>query len=242
MNPRNKKILETDLYNPIKNHLELNGYSVQGEVADCDVVARKNDETVIIELKTTFSIKLLTQAVKRQDISDSVYVAIPFIPGKKRRGDFKDMYRILKRLSLGLIFVRFLKTKTRVEIIFHPGPYQRRKNNRKKNHLIREFSGRLTDENTGGSTSAGKKITLYRQEAVRIALLLDFLKEASPKILKEYGCSDNTTSVLYQNHYGWFERVRRGIYSLHPHGRDCIQEYPELIKILKKSLKNKIKI
>jgi len=42
---------ETDLFPPIKKHLEASGYTVRAEVRDCDITAFKDDELIIIELK-----------------------------------------------------------------------------------------------------------------------------------------------------------------------------------------------
>ena len=54
------------------------GYEVKGEVGAADVVARRGAEApLIVELKTGFSLQLMHQAVARQRISDSVYVAVP---------------------------------------------------------------------------------------------------------------------------------------------------------------------
>ena len=53
-------IRETDLYEPVKRYLEHQGYTVNAEVAGCDVTARKDDELVLIELKTSFSTALLS--------------------------------------------------------------------------------------------------------------------------------------------------------------------------------------
>ena len=67
---------ETDLYAPIKSYLEGQGYDVKGEVADCDVVAvRRGEDPVVVELKTSFSLQLIFQAVRRQALTDTVYVA-----------------------------------------------------------------------------------------------------------------------------------------------------------------------
>ena len=69
---------ETDLYEPIKALLESQGYAVKAEVGPADVVAVRDDEPpVIVELKTAFSLSLLHQAIERQAITDSVYVAVP---------------------------------------------------------------------------------------------------------------------------------------------------------------------
>lgn len=47
---------ETDLYPPVKRYLEGPGYTVKGEVDDCDVVAvRRGEEPVVVELKLTLN-------------------------------------------------------------------------------------------------------------------------------------------------------------------------------------------
>ena len=53
---------ETQLYPPVKQYLVGNGYEVQAEVLDCDVVATKGDEIVAVELKTGANMQLLVQA------------------------------------------------------------------------------------------------------------------------------------------------------------------------------------
>ena len=98
-------IRETDLYEPVKRYLEHQGYTVNAEVAGCDVTARKDDELVLIELKTSFSTALLVQAIKRQRVSDTVYVAIPVRQGRKWPHNIKGIRLLLRRLELGLILV-----------------------------------------------------------------------------------------------------------------------------------------
>ena len=69
---------ETALYAPIKAFLEGQGYEVKSEIANCDVVALRDGEPpVIVELKSAFSLPLLLQGVRRQAISDCVYLAFP---------------------------------------------------------------------------------------------------------------------------------------------------------------------
>ena len=93
---------ETDLFEPIKLYLESHGYKVDAEVRNCDVVATKDEDLIIIELKTSINMKLLIQATQRQAISNSVYVAIPEPKNKLR---FKDTKYLLKRLELGLLII-----------------------------------------------------------------------------------------------------------------------------------------
>ena len=74
---------ETDLYAPVKAWLEARGFEVKAEVGAADVVAVKaGEEPVIIELKTSFSLVLLQQAVARQAVTDAVYVAVPRWKGR----------------------------------------------------------------------------------------------------------------------------------------------------------------
>ena len=45
---------EADLYLPLKRFLESQGYEVKGEVQDCDVLAVRGTEAlVVVELKLT---------------------------------------------------------------------------------------------------------------------------------------------------------------------------------------------
>jgi len=225
------KIKESELYDPIKYYLEHQGYSVHGEVRNCDITATKDDELIIIELKTTFSIALVMQAIERQEITDSVYVALPVFGNKVYHRQFKGISKLLKRLELGLLFVRFLKTKTNIEIVFHPKIYQRRKNLKKRRDIIREKNARFGDFNKGGSPAKAEKITAYKQNAIQIAVLLNQLEKASPAQLRKIGTCNNTQSILSNNYYGWFEKVKRGVYKLHPHGKECLHNYPKLIEL-----------
>ncbi|HBN82321.1 MAG TPA: hypothetical protein DDZ89_00600, partial [Clostridiales bacterium] len=97
---------ETELYKPVKELFEKMGYTVNGEVTDMDVTAVRGDELIVVEMKTGFNVTLLLQAVKRQKITEQVYVAIPRPTYKKRFSqDFKDKEYLIRRLSLGLILV-----------------------------------------------------------------------------------------------------------------------------------------
>ena len=51
----------------------------------------------------------------------------------------------------------------------------------------------------------------------------------SPKQLRDLGCHPKTQNILYANHYGWFERVRRGVYRLDGAGLAALGEYGEVV-------------
>jgi hypothetical protein len=71
------KILEIDLYNPVRDVFVEQGYTVRSEVKDCDITAIKDDELVVVELKRNLSVSLLAQAARRQKAADLVYIAVP---------------------------------------------------------------------------------------------------------------------------------------------------------------------
>lgn len=223
------KILEEDLYRPIYNYLVEQGYRVHSEVKNCDVTAVKEDELIVIELKRSFNAKLLMQATRRQRAADSVYVAIPRPKGGARSADWNDMCHLLRRLELGLIVVSFRSGMAEAEVVFHPAPFERTKSKGMRHSILREISGRYGDFNVGGSTKR-KIMTAYRENSVHIACCLEKFGPLSPAALKKLGTGSKTSSILTKNFYGWFERVSRGLYALHPQGREGMKHYPELVK------------
>lgn len=217
---------ETDLYGPIRDYLVAQGYEVQGEVRDCDIVARKGDDLIVIELKRSFNATLLIQATDRQRITDSVYVALPGSARRGRKGRWRGIQRLLRRLELGLITVTFQDSPV-VEIIFHPLPYQRQKRAKRRRAVIREMSARTGDYNQGGS-ARGKRMTAYRENAIHIACCLEALGPSAPRQLRALGTGGRTTRILSSNFYGWFRRVDRGIYELTATGHAEMASHGEL--------------
>ncbi len=224
---------ESDLFDPIKKYLEGQGYSVHGEVKNCDVVARKDDELILIELKNSISLSLILQAVERKEISESVYIAVPVPVGKQAPANFRRVKNLLRRLEIGCILVDFLKTKTKVRIELQPFPFTSTTAHRKKRALLREIDGRYAEFNKGGEPVAAEKITAYKQEALRIAHFLQQHGFASPSQLRKSGTSEKTQSILSRNVYGWFERERRGVYRLHPQGGAALAHYAGTLKDFK---------
>ncbi len=213
---------ETELFDPVKVWLEKRGYTVRGEVRGCDLIAKKDDEVIAIELKLRLNLELLIQAAKRQRLSEAVYVAVPAKQRKNR--NWRGIRHLLRRLELGLILVHYSLKEPQVEIIFHPIPLQRRKIKRDRALVIREVEGRETNYNKGGSVRK-EIVTAYRQEAIHIACCLDRFGELSPKSLREMGTGDRTGSILSSNFYGWFSRVSHGIYALTGKGRDDLVRF-----------------
>lgn len=222
--------LETDLYRPVHDYLVKQGYTVRAEVNHCDIAAVKGDDLIMVELKRAINITLLAQAVERQKITDSVYVAVPR-PANMRKWmvQTKSVQLVLKRLEIGLILVSTKSSKTSVEVLFHPIPYDRRKHKSVHRAVITEIANRSGDFNEGGSCRR-KLVTAYRENAIHIACCLCEHGPLSPKDLRSLGTGKKTLSILYTNVYSWFERVGRGLYTLNSKGREEIGAYGELVE------------
>ena len=220
-------MLETELSAPVKAYLESHGYQVNCEVKDCDIVATRGDDLIIVELKMSVNLTLLVQATKRQSISDSVYVAVP-APTKRNR-QWRGTLTVLKRLEVGLLLVEEGAMGMVVSKQFDPIPYQRKKNTRSRRALLTEVADRSGDYNVGGSTKT-TLMTAYRENAILIACCLSKLGPSSPKSLRNLGTGDKTTSILSANHYGWFQRVEKGVYELTDQGDFESRSFKQIYK------------
>lgn len=206
---------ETDLYVPVKRHLELQGYEVKAEVRGCDVVAVRGVEVpLIVELKLGLTLQLLYQAVDRMAISPHVYIAVP----RPKRGVTADALKLCRRIGLGLIVV---SPSGSLEVLADPVPYAPRPNVKKRGLLLREFSKRNGDPNVGGSNKT-PLMTAYRQDAIKCAV---HLVQAGPSRVRDVKAStgvDRAATILRDNVYGWFCKVERGIYNVTPVGKNAI--------------------
>ena len=217
---------ETELYEPLKAYLEAQGYEVKGEVLAADLVARRGDEDpLIVELKTGFSLTLIHQRVERQQLTDFVYLAVPRGQGARWSRSLADNTTLCRRLGLGLITVR--QKDAFVEVHVDPAPYRPRKIKQHKARLLREFARRVGDPNTGGSVRTSL-VTAYRQDALRCAACLSRLGPTKGAIVaKETGVA-KATRIMADDHYGWFERVATGVYALTPQGAQALVAYGEV--------------
>jgi len=228
-------ILEEELYIPIKKYFEKKGFKIKGEVMNCDIAGVKGDTLIIVEMKRNFSLKLLYQAIERQKITDYVYAAIPR-PKNFKKKEVKSMLDILKRLNIGLIAVSFGQKRTMVQIVLNPVPKKiKQKNGLKEKALLREFSERKGDFNIGGKNKT-KIATAYREKSIEIACFLEILGKAKGSELKKIGCDKNANSIMYNNFYGWFNKISRGIYILSEKGQNYLdgEEFSDIIQFYRK--------
>jgi hypothetical protein len=211
---------ETDLYPPIKAFLEDQGYVVKSEVGAADVVALRGAEPpVVVELKLGFSLALFHQCLARLKVTDDVYLAVARAPGKRFAKALKDNTAMARRLGLGLITVRL--SDALVEVHCDPGPYAPRKSAKRQKQLLREFARRQGDPNDGGQTRAGL-VTAYRQDALKLALyLFEVGASKGADVARETEVAV-ATRMMRDNHYGWFEKVDKGVYGLTPAGAEAV--------------------
>ncbi|CAI9412642.1 hypothetical protein ANOBCDAF_02746 [Pleomorphomonas sp. T1.2MG-36] len=211
-------LVETDLYLPVKRHLESLGLTVKGEVKGCDLVGLSDGEpelVVIGELKRAFTLELVLQAVDRTAAADEVWLAIGASKrGRGREGDPR-VRKLCRFLGFGLIAV----TPTGlVEVIVEPAPWKPRRDGRRRSRIVEEFRRRRGDPIPGGSTRL-PQMTAYRQQALAVASALRD-GPLRPRDLKPI--APDAAKILQADVYGWFERVERGIYRLTDGGKAAL--------------------
>ncbi|MCD7903980.1 MAG: DUF2161 family putative PD-(D/E)XK-type phosphodiesterase [Clostridiales bacterium] len=206
---------ERDLYEPVKTLFESQGYKVKGEVKNCDIAACRGNEIIVCELKLHFNLKLVYQLLERKTASPVVYGAV-LMP--KQRRNRQNILRLIKEVDCGLIFVS--EQTALAEIAYNPSG-GKNKDTKKSKRLKKEFDSRSFD-NTGGINKTSL-MTAYREQSIKLAVYLEALGEASPKKLRALGFSENTGAVLNDNYYGWFSKVKRGVYTLSDLGRAALK-------------------
>ncbi len=217
------KLKETDLYPAVKTLLETQGYEVKGEIGAIDIVAMKDGgPPLIVELKTGFSLSLFHQAVERQAISDIIYIAVPYLTGRQFQTSLKRNTSLCRRLGLGLLTVR-LKDQL-VQIHCDPVPYQPRKSKEKTARLLKEFAKRVGDPNRGGATRQGL-MTAYRQDALRCARVLVENGPSKAAHVARLAPTERARPIMADDHYGWFEKITRGVYSITPRGIEAVSNH-----------------
>lgn len=213
---------EVDLYPDLKAFLEGQGYEVKAEIGACDVMAVRGVEPpVIVEMKLSFSLALVMQGVARQSLFDTVYLAVPQ-PKKGWPARYKDIVAVCRRLGLGLLAVR---PGQGVEAHLDPGPYLPRRNVARAGKLLREFQRRVGDPNQAGSTGV-KRMTVYRQDALRCLNLLAGGAMKGAEVARATGVARATT-LMRDDHYGWFERLEKGVYGLTVAGQAALTAHAD---------------
>jgi hypothetical protein len=215
--------LETALYLPVKRFLEKLGFTVKGEIGGCDLVALSAGDPPIVvigELKLSFNLELVLQAVDRAGACDEVWIAAKLSArGKGRESDAR--YRNLcRRLGFGMLAVT---SSGAVEVIVKPATTAPRRNPKKRSRLVSEHQRRKGDPVLGGSTRA-PIMTAYRQQALTCAAAL---AQGPQRVRDLKPDNPDAAKILLHNVYGWFARVERGIYQLTAAGHAALKRWPQ---------------
>jgi hypothetical protein len=210
--------LESDLYPPIKRHLESLGLEVKGEVCSCDLVglAEGEPELVVIgEMKLGFTLELVLQGVDRTAACDEVWLAVA--ASKRGRGRESDgrVKKLCRFLGFGLLVVT---AAGGVEVVVEPEPWKPRRDGKRRSRIVAEHRRRRGDPVVGGSTRL-PQMTAYRQQALGLARALTDAP-GRPRDLR--AASPDAAKILQGNVYGWFERIERGVYGLTEAGRAAL--------------------
>jgi hypothetical protein len=215
--------VETALYLPVKRFLEKLGFAVKGEIGGCDLVGLRGEDppvVVICELKLSFNLEVILQAVDRAPAGDEVWIAAKMsIRGKGRESDAR--YRNLcRRLGFGMLGVT---GNGDVEVLVTPPTTAPRRNPNKRSRLVSEHRRRKGDPVLGGSTRA-PIMTAYRQQALACAFAMTNgprrVRDLRPEI-------PDAPKILQHNVYGWFDRAERGVYVLTEAGQAALKRWPQ---------------
>ncbi len=134
--------METSLYQPVKAFLEGAGYTVKGEVGGCDVVGvSEGDPTLVVvcELKLSFNLELVLQAVDRASIADEVWIAARVSASGKGRESDKRYRDLCRRLGIGMLGVA---DNGSVSVIVGSVTPMPRTNPKRRSRLMREHQKR----------------------------------------------------------------------------------------------------
>ena len=215
--------METSLYLPVKKFLEGFGFTVKGEVEGCDLVALRGDEppfVVIGELKLSFNLELVLQAVDRAAVCDEVWLAAPISTRGNGRESDARFRNLCRRLGFGMLGV---SQSGVVEIIVSPASPTPRRDPRRRSRLVEEHRQRQGDPAVGGG-SRMPIMTAYRQRALTCAALL----VNGPQRTRDLRVAvPDAAKILLRNVYGWFARTDRGVYALTEAGREALARWPQ---------------
>ena len=154
--------METSLYLPVKSFLEKAGYVVKGEVGGCDLVGLSSDDppvVVVAELKLSFNLELILQAVDRSTISNEVWIADRISSSGRGREADKRYRNLCRRLGVGMLGI---SDAGEVNVIVGSVSPMPRTDPKRRSRLLREHQKRRGDPVLGGSTRT-PIMTAYRR-------------------------------------------------------------------------------
>jgi hypothetical protein len=118
------------------------------------------------EMKQSFTLELVLQAVDRTSARDEIWLAVA--ASKRRRGRENDarVKKLCRFLGFGLLTVT--TTEGRVDVMAAPAPWKPRRDVKRRSRIVEEHRRRKGDPVVGGSTRV-PQMTAYRQQALVVA-------------------------------------------------------------------------
>ena len=134
----------------------------------CDLVGLSDGSpefVVIGEMKQSFTLELVLQAVDRTPACDEVWLAVG--ASKRGRGRESDarVKKLCRFLGFGLLTVG---SAGRVDVVTEPTPWKPRRDAKRRSRIVEEHRRRKGDPVVGGSTRT-PQMTAYRQRALVLA-------------------------------------------------------------------------
>ncbi len=226
---------ESDLYAPVCEYFKSIGYEVQAEVKSCDLVAVNNHETVIAELKTSFCLKLVYQAIERQAITNLVYIVIPRPKKGAKSREWKNMLSLMKKLDIGIITVALDSELNTVDVVSVPKGQGKTVNTKKRAKFDKEFNERNMNSNIGGITKT-KILTAYKEKCIFALCIAEINGRITPAELKKALNDTYADRIPRNNYYGWFIKIEKGVYGISEKGKEilCGEDYKNTIDFYRK--------
>lgn len=206
---------ETELYLPVQKYFLDMGFKVDAEVRNCDVVATKEDVTVICELKRGFTVELLYQLVQRKKLTPYVYAVIPR-PKNMRSRAFLKKLDILRALDCGLMIV--LNSTKRVDIVLKPKGIDSEANKNNRRGIEKEVSVRKMSLNLGGQSNR-KIVTAHKESLIAALCYIEKYGDIKTKV-----CKDNIRNVLQRDYHKCFVKLDRGLYTMNDKGKKILED------------------
>ncbi len=213
---------ETSLYAPVKEFLEGLGFVVKGEIGGCDLVALRGDAAPVVvigEMKLSFNLELILQAVDRAAACDEIWLAAPMSARGKGRESDARFRNLCRRLGFGMLGV---SRTGQVEVMVAPTAPAPRRDPRRRSQIVDEHRRRQGDPTVGGGSRA-PIMTAYRQQALACAATL---VNGARRLKDLRVVSQDAPKIMRWNVYGWFERTERGVYALTSAGREALDRWP----------------
>ncbi|OAB29598.1 hypothetical protein [Paenibacillus macquariensis] len=160
---------ESDMYTHVSHVLLeiVKCDNVYAEVSNFDVVAVKNNISLIVEMKKQLNFKVIEQAITAKHCADYIFIAVP----KPKQYHSKIALNLLKQEGIGLIYTtderKEYDSRTNGSTIQFWGKRVRRKTYDIQKQINHEFHSR-----TVGGVKSGEGITEYSEMIDAIKLFL----------------------------------------------------------------------